>query len=142
MRREPDGVELLRRCRSVLLIDWPSREVPDSLALAGLEVTSRERDDVYFGYRTEGDEVRRSPMADPPERVDIVYAHRPIDELPEIIAQARDLGATAIWLQSGLEATAAAVRGRRMVESAGLRYVGAPYIADAARALTQDERHA
>ena len=33
--------EVLLQSRSVLVIDWPSRDVPESLARAGLSVTLR-----------------------------------------------------------------------------------------------------
>jgi hypothetical protein len=42
-----------------------------------------------------------------PAHVDLVYVHRPLDELPGILALARDLGAHTIWYQSGVDDTGA-----------------------------------
>jgi predicted CoA-binding protein len=42
-----------------------------------------------------------------PAHVDLVYVHRPLDELPGILALARDLGAHTIWYQSGVDHTGA-----------------------------------
>ena len=52
------GWKLLRTARSVLLIDWPSRAVPDALARAGLDVVSADGPDIYNAYELDGDEVR------------------------------------------------------------------------------------
>jgi hypothetical protein len=37
----------------------------------------------------------------PPEQVDLVYCHRPLEELPRIVAMAKELGARAVWCQFG-----------------------------------------
>jgi hypothetical protein len=37
-----DPKTLLAAVRSVLVIDWPSRDVPDSLVVAGFEVVARQ----------------------------------------------------------------------------------------------------
>jgi len=82
-----------------------------------------------------------------PESVDLIYAHRPLSELPGIIATANRLHTKIIWTQSGL--SAAGVRdpkgcwvpeeelrlARELVESAGLSYVSEPYIGDVAREI-------
>jgi predicted CoA-binding protein len=67
----------------------------------------------------------------PPEHIDLVYCHRPLEELPGIVAQAKELGAQAVWCQSP------SPEARRLVESAGLRYFGEEYIADAVRRLSR-----
>ena len=33
-----DPIEILRRTERIVLYDWPDRDVPDALALAGLDV--------------------------------------------------------------------------------------------------------
>jgi hypothetical protein len=145
------GLDLLRDARSVLLIDWPARDVPDSLALAGLNVVAEEGPNVYRAYRAGTGGIEVSDLDERPAQVDIVYAFRPLDELPAIVAQARAVGARAVWLQSGLNtagerdlsgcwlADDQAAKTRQLVASAGLEYVQQPYIADAARAVAGKE---
>lgn len=126
-----EGIALLREARTILLIDWPSRDVPDSLARAGLRVVSSDGPDVYNYYETDGDEVRVRRADGPPAQVDIIYAFRPLDELPEIVNQAHSLGARAVWLER--VAPPDVGYARETVESEGLTYIDAPSIADAAR---------
>ncbi|CAN5579136.1 hypothetical protein BH23CHL7_BH23CHL7_22970 [soil metagenome] len=128
-----DGVDLLRSCRSVLLIDWPSLEVPEELARTGLEVTSEEGPQLFSAYQAAGEEVHSRRVPGPPMSVDLVYAHRPVDELPEIMERAVALGARAVWVQAGSPAA------MQLVASAGLLYVDQPYIAEAARAARTSE---
>jgi predicted CoA-binding protein len=136
-----DGVALLRDARSILLIDWPSRDVPDSLARAGLRVVVEGAPGRYDKFVLSHGEVEVVPVDGPPPVVDIVYAHRPIGELPDIVEQARKLGATAVWLQSGLDRPAETEASRRIVESAGLTYIDKPYIADVAALLGRLTEH-
>ncbi len=58
-------------------------------------------------------------LADIPVPVDIVDVFRPAEEAPGIAAQAVDIGAGALWLQSGL----VSVDARRIAEAAGMLYV-------------------
>lgn len=116
-----DGVDLLRGARSVLLIDWPSREAPDTLARSGREVVSADGPEIYNAYELDGDEVRVRRLHGPPERVDFVYAFRPIEELPEIVEQARELRARAVWLERVAPDDLA--RARATVETTGLALV-------------------
>jgi hypothetical protein len=110
--------EILRSARSVLLVDWPSRDVPDALADAG-----------YAVFVKNGPGPTDFNPA-PPEQVDLVYCHRPLEELPGIVALAQELGARAVWCQSP------SAKARRIAEAAGLRYFGEEYIADAVRRLS------
>lgn len=142
-----DSAQLLAATKTILLVDWPSRDVPDSLARHGFTVISDDgpRAADYNAYEVDGDEVRVRPLASPPQKVDLVYTHRPIDELPETVDTAKSMGARAVWLQSGRDSTGAAdprgcwlpadesARARQIVEGAGLIYVDATYIADAVR---------
>src|SRR5688500_9977824 len=140
-----DVAKLLAATKTVLLIDWPSRDVPDALALSGLTVVSNDGPDEYNAYETQGDEVRVRDVGQLPKHADLVYTHRPIDELPEIVDTAKALGAKAVWIQSGLDKTGAkdprgcwlpdaeSARAREIVESAGLVYIESPYIAAAVR---------
>lgn len=142
--------ELIRDTDTILLVDWPDRDVPDTLARSGYTVFSHDgpAESDYNAYELEDGGVRVRPAGRPPERVDLVYTHRPIDELPEIVDQARGLGARAVWIQSGLDATGAkdargtwlpdseSAKARAIVEAAGLTYVDGPYIGDAVRAVS------
>lgn len=144
-----DVQRLLASTVTILLIDWPSRDVPDTLARHGFTVISHddEAPEAYNAYRVQGDEVRVEYVGRLPERADIVYTHRPVDELPEIVETAKSVGARAVWIQSGRDsggvknphgvwlAADDSRRAREIVEAAGLDYVEAPYIAEAARAL-------
>lgn len=140
-----DVAKLLASTKTVLLVDWPSRDVPDTLARGGFTVVSNDGPEEYNAYEVEAGEVRLRQVGRAPERADLVYTHRPIDELPEIVDTAKAVGAKAVWIQSGLDTTGAKdPRGcwfpqadsdtaRKIVEEAGLTYIQAPYIADAVR---------
>jgi predicted CoA-binding protein len=140
-----DVAKLLAGTKTVLLIDWPSRDVPDTLARSGFTVISNDGPDEYNAYEIEGGEVRVRDVGQLPKTADLVYTHRPIDELPEIVDTAKAVGAQAVWIQSGRDKTGATdPRGcwlsqadsssaRKAVEAAGLTYFEAPYIADAVR---------
>ena len=128
-----DYRELLASATSVLLIDWPDRDVPDTLARYGFRVCSSDgpRDDQYSAYELVGGQVRVRPLDAPPDMVDIVYAHRPLTELERIVEQARALNSRAVWLQTG------SPDARAVVERAGLIYIDSPYIADAVREVVE-----
>jgi predicted CoA-binding protein len=142
-----DVAALLRATKTVLLVDWPSRDVPDALARSGFTVVSNDGPDEYNAYEMDGGEVRVRDVGKRPTRADLVYSHRPIEELPEIVETAKSIGAKAVWVQSGRDDAGAkdprgcwisreeSDRARAIVEAAGLAYVEAPYIGDAARAL-------
>jgi predicted CoA-binding protein len=126
-----EAEQILRAASSILIVDWPSRDVPDTLAGAGFAVL-----------------VKGGP--DPAQyaaHVDLVYVHRPIAELSGIVAMAKSLGARTVWYQSGLASSAvkdpkgcwlsedASREARTIVEAAELRLVDDVYIADAVRRL-------
>ena len=93
-----DPIEILRRAERVVLYDFPDRDVPDALALAGLDVI------VYGGPAP--DDVFRSEVIDgkvvspkiglPPESADLVYVFRPLAELPHILDDAKRMSASTI----------------------------------------------
>jgi predicted CoA-binding protein len=124
-----DHRELLAAATSILLVDWPSRDVPDTLARSGYRVASADgpADDSYNAYELVDGAVRVRALDGPPDQVDIVYAHRPLDELERIVTQARALNARAVWLQQG------SPQARATVERAGLLYFDNPYLPDAVR---------
>ncbi|HKB29602.1 MAG TPA: CoA-binding protein [Streptosporangiaceae bacterium] len=139
--------EILAAADSILLVDWPTRDVPEALVRAGYTVVVKggPEPDNYSVYELRDGEVLDHPAGHPPTHADLVYSYRPVSELPGIIALARQFGATAVWSQSGLAgggakdphgcwtAEATSRQARAIVESAGLTYVETPYIADAVR---------
>jgi predicted CoA-binding protein len=144
-----DVDQILRAADSIVVVDWPSRDVPETLARAGYTVSVKGGPGPgdYSAYDVRGDEVVDRAVGHPPAHADLVYAYRPVSELPAIAALARQVGATVVWHQSGQAAEGAddphgcwmpedaAREARAIVESAGLTYVAAPYIADAVRRL-------
>jgi hypothetical protein len=142
---ETDAKRALGAERKSLLAYSHSHAVPDTLARTGLAVIADEGPGNYRGYDVHRGAIRVRTLAHTPERADIVYAHRPVDELPEIVQTAKQLGATTVWIQSGRDsggrkeptgcwlAPDDSRRAREIVEGAGLRYFDAPYIADVAR---------
>jgi CoA binding domain len=140
-----DGADLLVSIRSVLVVDWPSREVPESLARADYDVvvSGGPEPDNYSAYEAAGPDVVVRFLGRRPDHVDLVYAHRPLDELPAIVETATALGAVAVWWQSGRTADGSpdpracwispddSAAARRQVEAAGLGYVDDVYIVDA-----------
>ena len=144
-----DAQQALAGAQAVVVVDWPSRDVPDALVRGGFTVVVHggPGPEDYAAYELERGEVVVRPAGPSPERADLVYTHRPVDELPGIVAMALTLGANIIWIQSGLDARGAkdptgcwmpepdSRRAREIVESAGLVYLDAPYIGDAVRQL-------
>ena len=128
-----DVSRVLAETQTVVLVDWPSREVPDTLARRGFTVIANEGPETYTAYEADGNEVRTRSVDGLPQSAELVYAYRPIDELPEIVQTATAVGATTVWLASDL-APADAARARELVERAGLVFVAEPSIVDAARA--------
>jgi predicted CoA-binding protein len=143
------GDDVLRTVSSVLLVDWPSRDVPETLARAGYEVSVKggPEPDQYARYHLDGDAVLTRPIGHPPEQAELIYCYRPLDELPGIASMAGLLGSRAIWYQSGLDGSGAddshgcwmsedeSRRARELVEDAGLLYIDDVYIADRVREL-------
>jgi hypothetical protein len=85
--------QVLRTARTILLIDFPSREVPNALDRAGLSVMAHggPGPQDFFSYEPDGEDVREVRTGRPPTRADLVYVHRPEEELPSIVADARNL---------------------------------------------------
>ena len=140
-----DVAKLLAGTRTVLLIDWPSRDVPDALARGGFTVVSNDGPEEYNAYEVEGGKVRVRDVGQLPKRADLVYTHRPVDEIQDVVDTAKVVGAKAVWIQSGLDRSGAkdphgvwfpkgdSDKARKIVEAAGLTYIEAPYITDAVR---------
>lgn len=132
-----DAVEVLRSARRVLVIDWPARDVPDSLALAGVQVVAHEGpgEEDYVRYEVQEGAVVTRPPGAAPAAVDLVYTFRPVEELPDILAMAQSVGERAVWAQFVAPSDEVARSDRSLVESAGLTYIDAPSIVEAARSL-------
>ena len=141
--------DVLATARTVLVVDWPSKDVPETLARGGFEVVVHggPAPEDYTAYELRDDRVVTRRVGRPPDHADVVYSYRPLDELAGIVDLARAVGARTVWVQSGLVAEGekdptgcwlpegAASEPRAVVEAAGLAYLDQPYIADAVRAL-------
>ena len=144
-----DADRLLEAARSVLLVDWPSRDVPETLVRAGYTVFVKggPEPDNYWVHELRDDDVVGRRVGVQPAHADLVYTHRPLHELPGVVALAARVGATAVWHQSGLAGAeekdpygvwlpeSDARDASAVAEAAGLMFVHAPYIADAVRRL-------
>ena len=124
--------EVLQGTERILLIDYPGRVVPESLALAGFDVTAHEGPgpEEYYRYTLNGEEIVKSAGGGPPAAVDLVFSHRPLDELEPIVEEAVRLGSRALWQHEGYtpdEGRAA----EALATAAGLIYIDRPYILDA-----------
>jgi predicted CoA-binding protein len=142
------AARVLAETKSVLVIDWPSRDVPGSLAFAGFTVFVKGGPGPadYAVWGLEGGEPVSRQLGREPARVDLVYCHRPFGELPGIVALAGRLGARALWWQTGLTSGGGkdpsgcwvppeeSRQARELAAAAGLAYIDDVYIADAARA--------
>ena len=142
-----DAGQVLDTARTVVVIDWPTKDVPEALARAGYTVLVKggPEPDNYSAYEVQGTEVVSRRTGEAPAAADLVYSYRPIEELPGIVALAQRLGARAVWVQSGVASDgtkapngcwmdqAASRAAREIVESAGLAYIEAPSIADEVR---------
>jgi predicted CoA-binding protein len=143
-----EAERILEAAASVLVVDWPSRDVPETLARAGYEVVVKggPEPDNYQAQDLRDGEVVARPVGRP-GHADIVYSHRPLGELPGIVELAKQVGASTVWCQSGLAGNGAddpkgvwvpedkSHQARETVESAGLTYVDEVYIADLVRQL-------
>lgn len=142
------AARILGQTASVLVIDWPSRDVPASLALGGFTVFVKGGPGPadYAAWELDGGEPVARPLGHEPGGVDLVYCHRPFAELPGIIALAGRLGARALWWQTGLASDGSrdpsgcwappgeSRQARELAAAAGLGYVDGVYIAGAVRA--------
>jgi predicted CoA-binding protein len=144
-----ESIQILNGIASVLVVDWPSRDVPDTLLDAGFTVVVKSGPGPgdYTSQERQGASIVARKLDRPPEHVDLVYVYQPFSEFAGIVALTRELGAQTIWRQSGLSGEGQpdphgcwidedeSRRARSIVESAGLAYVDDRYIADAVRSL-------
>jgi hypothetical protein len=135
--------------RTILVIDWPSREVPETLVRSGFQVFVKggPGPEDFCAYELNGGEIVERGTGRAPDRAEVVYSYRPLPELPGIVELALKLHAHTIWMQSGLSApdikdprgcwmsVADAKAARKLVQSAGMSYVFETYIVDACQRL-------
>ncbi len=147
-----EASRILSETSSVLVMDWPSRDVPATLAAAGFSVTVKGGPGPadYTAWEISDGELATRPLGRSPDHADLVYFHRPFGELDSIIALARSLGARALWRQSGLTRAGTKApdacwvppeesqRARELAAAAGLAYIDDVYIVAAARQITSE----
>ena len=94
-------------------MDWPSRDVPESLARAGYAVFVKggPGGSDFSEYRVQGGEVVARRTGEQPTGADLLSAYRPLRELPQLIDLLRGLG------------TAAVAAAATTVQAAGLAWV-------------------
>jgi hypothetical protein len=143
------AARILAGTKSALVIDWPSRDVPESLTFAGFTVFAKGGPGPadYTAWELVSGEPVPRPFGRQPGQVDLVYCHRPFAELPGVIALAGQLGARTLWWQTGLTSGGGkdpsgcwappeqSLQARELANAAGLAYVDEVYIADAVRSL-------
>ncbi len=108
----------------VLLVDWPSPDVPRALVDAGCTVLSanlaRGTASSYGVEHRDGEEkLVITPLDVLPRHVDVVSLFRPPEEHAVITRRAVELGAHAVWVQRGRLSDDA----RRIAEDAGVTVV-------------------
>jgi hypothetical protein len=144
------------RRSTVLLVDWPSQQVPRTLAASGFAVlsanfvagtassyslgvpgeTPAERHDTeLLAPDHPGDAPLLISRLDAmPEHVDAVALYRPPEEHAAITQRAVALGATVLWVQRGSLSDDA----RQIAAVAGVSIVEDLSLTDALRALARD----
>jgi hypothetical protein len=141
----------LKTARTILLIDWPSKDVPEALTRAGFSVFVHggPGPEDYSVYELKNGEVVSSRTGRRPEQADLVYSYRPLAELARTIEEALAVGAKIVWIQSGLSLdgrkdpkafwmTEEDMRSaQRQVKAAGLELMTQPYIGDVAREISR-----
>ncbi len=92
--------------KTILIIDWPSPELPESYARAGFKVIVKggpgPKD--YSAYECVEGVVTIRQLDRAPDNADLVYAYRPFGELPAILGTAKNLRAAKLWIHGLSEA--------------------------------------
>ena len=95
-------IEVLKNAKTILLVDWPDKDVPLVLLKAGFMVISYSPDKyTLLSYETNyaEDKLVFSDLEGPPGQVEIVNVFRPEEEHEEIINRhGIPLKAKTIWL--------------------------------------------
>jgi predicted CoA-binding protein len=145
----------LEGTRTVLVVDWPSRDVPDTLVRSGFKVVVHGGPGPtdYSEYELHKGAIDIRRLDSTPDRADLIFTFRPIEELPRIVTMAQELHSNAVWIQSGLTDTGVkdskgcwmtkedSRRARKIVEAGGFVFIEKPYIADVARQMRLTNLH-
>lgn len=139
---------------TILVIDWPSPEVPELLARAGFQVIVKggPGPQDFSVYEVKDGVVSSRHLGHPPGGADLVYSYRALSELSCIVAIAKSVRAKSIWVQSGF--SAAGIRdpkgcwlsaeelrsAKELIESSGLNFYTRPYIGDVAREMLSSRK--
>ena len=127
------------KIHSILLVDWPSRDIPLSLVKSGFTVFSYSPDgysqalvesnlpadqhgiiEPATGTATTKDGLVLLRLPEPPTTVDLVMIYRPSEEHESIIRdQVLALGAKVLWLQPPVES----IETGKMAIEQGLTFV-------------------
>lgn len=148
-----DAKEVLKNARTILLIDWPNKDVPETLTRAGFRVFVHggPGPEDYYLYEFNGGEIVSRRTDSRPDQADLVYSYRPLAELAQTIDEAQAVGAKILWMQSGLSPdgkedpkacwmTEEDIKSaQRQVKPAGLELITQSYIADVARQISRPE---
>lgn len=120
-----DLKQISEKIQIVLLVDWPSPDIPRALILAGFTVFSYSPDG-YTQALTEMTQSGKQPLVrfesldHPPTNVDLVTIYRPAEEHAAIIRDhVLPLGARTIWLQPPVESAET----RKIAQEQGLNFV-------------------
>lgn len=127
-----DCRNILKNATTILLVDWPSPDVPFALLKAGFKVFSYSPGR-YSAAEIDGKEkIVFRKLDGQPGLVDIVNVYRPEEEHAAIIADhVLPLKAKVLWLQ--LPVTSA--KTRQLARENGLMFVEGGDIADVARSI-------
>jgi predicted CoA-binding protein len=121
-----DLKSILEKIHTILLVDWPNRDVPRSLAQAGFTVFSYSPGtysqaliETTLPASMEDGLIFRS-IDHAPDAVDLVMIYRPPEEHAAIIRdQVLPLGAKLIWLQPPVESP----KTKEIADEHGLNFV-------------------
>ena len=145
--------DILKKARTILLIDWPSKDVPETLARAGFRVFVHggPGPEDYSVYELNGIEIASRRTGCRPEQADLVYSYRPLAELAQTINEARAVNAKTVWMQSGVSTDSTddpkacwmsdedLEFAQHQMRAAGLDLITHTYIADATREISRTE---
>jgi len=129
-------IRILKKARTILLVDWPNIDLPlsllkagftvigyapDSYSIASIEITNDGKEELIF-----------KKLDEQPAGVDIVNIFRPEEEHAEIIARhVLPLNAKAVWLHPPVTSANTAA----LASKNGLAFVEGIDIAMVAKAL-------
>lgn len=129
-------IDALKNAKTILLVDWPDKNVPLALLKAGFMVISYSPDKyTLLSYETNyaEDKLIFSVLEGPPGQVEIVNIFRPEEEHEEIINRhALPLKAKTVWLHPPMASSKTAT----LTKKHKLSFVEGHDIADIAAGLS------